>query len=168
VHGLLLIDPNDSYSICKVLVGLIGAHIQSRNIYAAFRLATVSDQFISSSLNHASVLYAQYKFEVAILLAFTNANAATASAYLEASNLFAKLEIADETRTYQMSTANNMAALALARDNRTDLAKAIHARHPLRGLKNEILKRGEFDTLTEFYYAICDVFLAAFRVKRSI
>ena len=47
-----------------------------------------------------------------------------------------------------MSVANNMAALALAQDNRMDLANAIHARHPLRGLKNEILKRGEFDTLT--------------------
>ena len=96
VFELLLIDPNDSLFHLQSPYRIDWRSHSFGDIYAAFRLDLISDQFISNSLNHASVLFAQYKMQQAILLAFTNAHALTASAYLEAFNLFAKLEIADE------------------------------------------------------------------------
>ena len=147
--GLLLIDPKQSYSICKVLVGLIEAHIQAHDIYTAFQLATISEQFINRSLNSASVLFSQYKFQQAFLMSYTNAYSRAAAALIEASDRTARLDIAEEVKIYRMTSANGMASAALALENKIPQSKEVHARHPMRSHKDAILKQGEFQNYSQ-------------------
>jgi hypothetical protein len=64
-------------------------------------------------------------------------------------------------KEYRIGVANNVAAAALALDGKLDQALALHAQHPLQKRRDAIVQRGEFQTYTDFFFGVADVFLNA-------
>lgn len=160
IMGLLLSDPKAPYTTCKILVGLLGALLTEQDIVGAFQLLPIIDPYISKSLSHESMLYADYVQTVGLLFSFTNNNAVTISNLTTAIQLYKKVDIAPEIRDYNVGTLNSLATATLAIDGKLDQAKELHAQHPMQSHREEIISRGYFQNLTEFYFAVSDTFLS--------
>jgi hypothetical protein len=165
ILGLLLTEPKNNYSIAKVLVDLIEAMWDARDIAGAFALAGDAEAYLANSLNHGSPLFARYRNLVANLLSYTNLHAATVSNFTEVVQLFEQLDIEDDVKQYRIAIANNLAVAALVLDNKLDQATALHARHPLQKQKDGVLERGDFQSYTDFFFGVADVFLSVAATK---
>jgi CHAT domain-containing protein len=160
IMGLLLSDPNQPYAACKILVGLLNALLTEQDIVGAFQVLAVIDPYISKRLSHESMLYADYMQAVGLLLSFTNNISAAVTTLTSAAELYKKLDIAPEIRDYNVGGLNSLSVGGLAIEGKLDQAKEIHAQHPMQSHREEIIKRGLFQNLTEFYFAVADVFLS--------
>lgn len=161
VLDLLLMDKEMSAWRAQDLIAIIGALIGQQDIVGAFGMVGRVDPFISKMLPHDSVAYAHYRLFIGQLLAFTTAYADTASALQEAAQLFDALEIDSDVRMYRVATANSLASAALVMAGKPEDARQVHAGHPLQKEREAILGRGEFQSTTEFFFAVSDVFLAS-------
>jgi CHAT domain-containing protein len=167
IMGLLLSDPQQVYTTCKILVGLFDALISEQDIVGAFQFLEVVDPYISKRLSQQSVLYAQYLLDKATLFGYTNLNSVTEQLFAEASAHYEKLDISPDVRAFNLAVANSSASAVLAINNKLNEAKELHAKHPMHQRKEQIIVGGEFKTLTEFYFALSDVFLSALANDRA-
>jgi len=166
VMGLLLSDPRNSFVISKILVGLINARLARQDIAGAFQLLTIADPYLSKSIPKESVLYANYIYTVGTLFSYTTAHAVTATTLQDAARLYEKLDIDPEIREFSVAGSQNLASAALAISDKLSEARDLHAKHPLQPHRDEIITRGQFKNLTEFYFALLDIFLAAVANER--
>ncbi len=166
IMGLLVSDPSQSYRTCKILVGLLGALYSEQDIVGAFQLLAVIDPYINSHLSHESVPYAAYVDTVGQLLSFTNNYPIAVQTLRTASELYKKLDIAPEIRDYSLAINNSLTSAALAIQGNIKEAGEVHAQHPMRAHREEIIARGSFATYQEFYYAVSDVFLSTLSNSR--
>jgi hypothetical protein len=165
VLGLLLSDPVASYTVSKILIGLIGSLINAQDAIGAFKLFKETEQFVSSSVGRESPLYAEYLGHASRLYSFSDQNNLTATLLSQSADLFEALQMDEEVKAYQMGAANSLASATLVLDGKLELAKQLHAKHPMQKRRDAILQRGHFATLTEFYFAVSDIFLASINGK---
>jgi CHAT domain-containing protein len=158
--GFLLSDPKDKYVTCRVLVGLLSALLERQDIVGAAQLHATVDAYLKKSIPAESVLAADYASFVVRLRSYSTDNSRTMTAADEAYRLFAKLDIDDESRAYEMAVATSLGSAAAALDGDLDRARKLHARHPMQKQKTTLFERGRFATIQELYFAASDVFLA--------
>ena len=161
IMGLLLSNPQQVYTSCKILVGLLEALLSEQDILGAFQLLEIIDPYVSKHLPHQGVLYAEYLLDVGSLFSFTNSHSVTEKIFTDVSSLNEKLEISPDIRAYNLSVVNSTESAILALDNKLNEAQKLHEKHPMQSKREEIIKRGYFQNATEFYFAISDVFLRA-------
>lgn len=97
----------------------------------------------------------------ALLLSYTNLHAQTAAAFLELEPLVSALEINGYNKVYRQSNINSLASAALVLAGKFDDATATHAKHPMQKHRETILNAGKFESYTEFFFAVSDVFITA-------
>jgi len=165
ILGLLLSDPGQAYTTSKLLIGIFKSLLTEQDIVGAFQFLSIVDPYISTRLSHHSVLYADYIENRATLFGFTKLTTAIVKDFTEAKELFERLDIPKEIKAFHLSIANSSASAVLALDNKLDQALELHSQHPTQNSREEIIKNGSFRTLTEFYFALSDVFLSALAQK---
>jgi CHAT domain-containing protein len=157
----LLSDPQAAYQLSKVLVDMISALLHAYDIIGAWSLWAQSEAFISKSVPHDGIVYARHRLLTGQLYAYTDAFADTAAILSEAVDLTTALEIDEDSKAYQASISNALATAAFVLANKPEEAKRNHAKSPMQSQKESTLRRAEFQSYTEFYFAVADVFLAA-------
>lgn len=163
VMSLLLIDPKDKYSICKLLAELLESLITQQDIASAQTLARLIDPYMSANLNHEGPVFANYVMVLTKLIAMTTRSKQVASVLEEGIRLNERLDINDSVRLYRISTSNSLASLSTLFEGTADEAAAIHARHPLQKQRDAILARGHFENLQEFYFGLSDLLIDSFK-----
>lgn len=159
--GLFLTDPKKSpYGYARTLISLIEAYGDSGDIYSAFRLLQISSNFIENNLSHDGFLFARFKYVVGNLLAVTDNYAAVVQVLSDFSVLMEKIDVDQSAKEFQLSAANSLMSAALILDGKTDAAKAMHSKHPMQQDRESIISRGEFKSLSEYYFAISDIFIS--------
>jgi CHAT domain-containing protein len=162
--ALLRMDVRYSdYGKARILVDLIQSLRFGKDIAGATALALRVGAFIAKSVPADSPVYAKYVFEVAQLTSYAHGYEGVAASFKQAIALNEHLDISDEEKTYRLAIANGMASTALMLAHKTDEARAVHARHPLQAHKGEILARGSFASMAEFYFAVSDVLIGVGR-----
>jgi CHAT domain-containing protein len=158
---LLLSDPKgeNGYYVSKVLIGIVDSLIHANDIVGAFAIVDAADSYISRSLPRDSILFATYRMLIAQMLCYTNSYDRAVGALSEASDLIAATEISDDVKNYWLGSANSLASAALVLSGKASEARAMHARHPMQKIKEQILTNGEFRNYAEFYLALSDVFI---------
>ena len=165
VLALLLSDPDAPYTASKILIRLIGALIDAQDAVGAFQLFKETEQFINSSVGREVRYYAEHLGNVGRLLSFTNLNSLTAALLSQSAELFEALQMDEEIKAYQTGVANNLASATLVLDGKLEQAKQLHAKHPMQKRRGAILQRGHFATVTEFYFAVSDIFLSSLELE---
>lgn len=163
VISLLLIDPKDKYSICKILAELLESLVTQQDIASAQTLARLIDPYMSANLNHEGPIFANYMIIVTKLYAMTTRSKQVAGFLEEGIRLNERLDINENVKLYRTSTSNSLASLSTLFEGTPDEAAAIHARHPLQSQREAILARGHFDNLQEFYFALSDLLIDSFK-----
>jgi hypothetical protein len=158
---LLLGDPQSAGQISKQLVGLVRVMISKQDTVGALSLLMQAEPYISRSLPHDGIQYAEYRLVLAHILSFTTAYREAADVYEDVRDLYRQLDMNDDEKLYEMSAANILQSLALLLAGETDRARQVHLDHPLEKLKPSILARASFSTLTEFSYGVTDVLLSS-------
>jgi CHAT domain-containing protein len=157
ILGLLLMDPKDEYMIFRVLIELLGSLIRQQDFVGATSLVRVAGPYLMKNLNHDGPDWAKYVDLAGQLFAFTNRHKAAAPVLALAAQLNQRLDINDGVRMNRLVVENSLQSLALLLDHQFEQAYDAHAQHPLQFLKNDIIQRGEFETVQEFYFAVSDV-----------
>lgn len=165
ITGLLLSDPKQPYTVAKILIRLIGALIDGYDPFGAFQLLTASEQYIDAAIPRDSALYAEHAENLSQLYAFTAVYGTAADLLTQAAERFSALQMDEEVKAYHVGTANSLGSAALVLAGKPDKAKALHAAHPMQKQRDAILARGRFATVTEFYFAVSDIFLSSQRGK---
>jgi CHAT domain-containing protein len=155
--SLLLIDPKDTYSVCKVLTELLESLTVQQDIVGARSLAHLIDPYMNAKLSHEGALFGRYIYLSTQLVAMTARSRQIAPALEDSITLNDRLDINDGVKLYRTSTSNSLASLSLLFDGTVEEAAAVHSRHPLQTRRNEIINRGHFETLQEFFFAISDL-----------
>ncbi|WP_161534930.1 CHAT domain-containing protein [Bradyrhizobium sp. LCT2] len=163
VVSLLLIDPKDKYSICKVLAELLESLITQQDIASAQTLARLIDPYMAANLNHEGPIFANYVMLITKLIAMTTRSKQVAGFLEEGIRVNDRLDINDSIKLYRTSTSNSLASLSTLFEGTPDEAAAVHARHPLQPQREAILARGHFETLQEFYFALSDLLIDSFK-----
>lgn len=166
--GLLLTEPKNTYGISKALIALIEALLDAQDIVGAYALVAVADPFLVKSVSHRSALYARYRFALGQLSSFTNMHANTVATLADAARLYEQLEIDESVKLHQLALANSLASAAFVLDGKLAEAQALHAQHPLQPAREALLRRGKFETSTEFFFGVSDVFLTAVIAKEGL
>jgi CHAT domain-containing protein len=161
ILGLLLSDGYGSYRLAELSVGLLQSLLHAQDIVGAFALANKLIPVMPKLASGDSVPAARYLMLFAHLSAYTEKYAATAAAFMQASHAIEQLDIDEDSKIYDLSIANGLATVALILDGRAAEASELHAKHPLQQQKEAILKRGEFLTTQQLYFAVSDVFVSA-------
>ncbi|MFT4115930.1 CHAT domain-containing protein [Bradyrhizobium sp.] len=163
VISLLLIDPKDKYSICKILAELLESLVTQQDIASAQTLARLIDPYMFANLNHEGPIFANYMIIVTKLYAMTTRSKQVAGFLEEGIRLNERLDINENVKLYRTSTSNSLASLSTLFEGTPDEAAAIHARHPLQAQRDAIIARGHFDNLQEFYFALSDLLIDSFK-----
>lgn len=161
IGALLLIDPKEKYQICKVLLGLVQGLYSIRDVAGATAVAILAENYFLQNIPATTTYFAELKFHVGMLLSHTNAYAAAATAFNDAEKLYGQLKINPWIVAYRRSTANNLRVVANIFAAHHDEAKAAHAQHMLAPTRELLLAETSFKDVTEFYYAVADVFLSS-------
>jgi CHAT domain-containing protein len=157
--SLLLSDPKASYEVSRILVETTAALLQAQDIVGASALWAQSDPFIARSVSHDNFLYARHRSLTGELYAHTNAFADAAAILSDAADLLAAVEIDEDSKAYQVCVANALATAAFVLAGKLEEARQNHSKNPMQSRRDAILQRGEFQTYTEFYFAVADVFV---------
>lgn len=168
VISLLLVDPKDKYSICKLLAELLESLITQQDIASAQALARLIDPYMSANLNHEGPIFANYVMVLTKLLAMTTRSKQVAGFLEEGIRLNERLDINESVRLYRISTSNSLASLSTLFEGTVDEAAVIHARHPLQTQREAILARGHFENLQEFYFALSDLLIDSFKDRERM
>lgn len=159
--GLLLSSPADSYSIGKLVLLIINALIEVRDIAGAYALAETAEPYLVKTVPRTSYLYALYKQTIGSILSHTNHFAAAADNLAEAAELYESLEMNKDVKDYRTGICLNRATAAYLLAGNASKAKLLHDAHPTHLSKQMVQARRSFLDTGEFYYAIVDIFLAA-------
>jgi hypothetical protein len=62
-------------------------------------------------------------------------------------------------KLYRLATNNSLQSLALVFQGKVDEASKVHSQHPLQSIRQQIIDRGNFDTLQEFFFAVSDTII---------
>jgi hypothetical protein len=157
--SLLLINPDNGSGIATALVDVFEAMMAEQDVVSARNLFRLVNAYVSTRLGHEGPAWAKYVDLAARLMAQTNRSAVAAPLLAEASRLNARLDIDDGVKMYRLATQNSLQSLAFVLDGKIDDAAKAHAQHPLSTRKDEIIRRGRFDTAQEFYFAVSDALI---------
>jgi hypothetical protein len=149
---------NTKADLIRLSIGWSAARDEIENeVVLALAVAVVADTYIAKSLAHDGILYAEYRFLVGQLFAFTGDYEQTTAILSEAAQLTAVLEIDDDVKRYRLAIANSLASAAFLLAGKLPEATELHANHPMQQQKERIISGGEFHTYQEFFFGVFDV-----------
>jgi hypothetical protein len=93
------------------------------------------------------------------VVAITKRQVDVVPALAEAARLTERQDINEGVKLYRLATNNSLQSLALVFQGKVDEASKVHSQHPLQSIRQQIIDRGNFDTLQEFFFAVSDTII---------